>query len=119
VSHIVYVKCCVDEFFRFSRYGSDPSTCPKRKRFPRCFAMHQALGTTYDLMRCLWDGAVETFLLGRAIYSNVNGFLGGVAWSMLVARVCQLYPNAIAGAIVSRFFIIMHQWSVSSSLAER
>lgn len=48
--------------------------------------------------------------LGRAIYSNVNGFLGGVAWSMLVARICQLYPNAIAGAIVSRFFIIMYQW---------
>lgn len=47
---------------------------------------------------------------GRAIYSNVNGFLGGVAWAMLVARICQLYPNAIAGAIVSRFFIIMYQW---------
>jgi poly(A) polymerase len=50
---------------------------------------------------------------GRAIYSNVNGFLGGVAWAMLVARICQLYPNAVAGAIVSRFFIIMYQWCVS------
>ena len=29
---------------------------------------------------------------------------------MLVARICQLYPNAVAGAIVSRFFVIMHQW---------
>ena len=29
---------------------------------------------------------------------------------MLVARICQLYPNAVAGAIVSRFFIIMYQW---------
>jgi len=52
---------------------------------------------------------------GRAIYSNVNGFLGGVAWAMLVARICQLYPNAVAGAIVSRFFIIMHQWYGSNS----
>jgi poly(A) polymerase len=50
--------------------------------------------------------------VGRAIYSNVNGFLGGVAWAMLVARICQLYPNAIAGAIVSRFFIILYQWWV-------
>jgi len=49
-------------------------------------------------------------VIGRAIYSNVNGFLGGVAWAMLVARICQLYPNAVAGAIVSRFFIIMYQW---------
>jgi Poly(A) polymerase central domain len=49
---------------------------------------------------------------GRAIYSNVNGFLGGVAWALLVARICQLYPKALAGAIVSRFFIIMYQWCV-------
>ncbi|CAG8657195.1 Poly(A) polymerase [Rhizophagus irregularis] len=47
----------------------------------------------------------------RAIYSNVMGFFGGVAWAMLVARICQLYPNAIAGAIVSRFFRIMYQWN--------
>lgn len=46
----------------------------------------------------------------RAIYSNVMGFLGGVAWAMLVARICQLYPNEAAGAIVSRFFIILYQW---------
>jgi len=29
---------------------------------------------------------------------------------MLVARVCQLYPNAVAGAIVQRFFTIMSKW---------
>jgi poly(A) polymerase len=51
-------------------------------------------------------------LAERAIYSNVVGFLGGVAWAMLVARVCQLYPNEIAGGIVSRFFLIMLKWSV-------
>ncbi|CAG8772782.1 7817_t:CDS:2, partial [Acaulospora morrowiae] len=34
----------------------------------------------------------------------------GVAWAMLVARICQLYPNAIAGAIVSKFFRIMYKW---------
>ena len=52
---------------------------------------------------------------GRAIYSNVNGFLGGVAWALLVARICQLYPNATSGAIVSRFYIIMYQWYVIPS----
>jgi poly(A) polymerase len=29
---------------------------------------------------------------------------------MLVARICQLYPNAVAGAIVVRFFTIMSKW---------
>lgn len=48
--------------------------------------------------------------LGKAIYSNKNGYLGGVAWAMLVARICQLYPNAVAGAIVVRFFTIMSKW---------
>ncbi|KAL1932566.1 hypothetical protein VTP01DRAFT_8244 [Rhizomucor pusillus] len=46
----------------------------------------------------------------RDIYSNVMGFLGGVAWAMLVARICQLYPNACAASIVNRFFRIMYQW---------
>ncbi|KAF7302260.1 Poly polymerase pla1 [Mycena indigotica] len=59
-----------------------------------------------DSLRC-----IKLWAHKRAIYSNVNGFLGGVAWAMLVARICQLYPNAIAGAIVSRFFIIMYRWS--------
>ncbi|KAJ7865689.1 poly-A polymerase [Mycena leptocephala] len=59
-----------------------------------------------DSLRC-----IKLWAQRRAIYSNVNGFLGGVAWAMLVARICQLYPNAIAGAIVSRFFIIMYRWS--------
>ncbi|EIE77401.1 hypothetical protein RO3G_02105 [Rhizopus delemar RA 99-880] len=46
----------------------------------------------------------------RGIYSNVMGFLGGVAWAMLVARVCQMYPNACTASIVSRFFHIMSKW---------
>ncbi|CAG8647693.1 23645_t:CDS:10 [Cetraspora pellucida] len=46
----------------------------------------------------------------RAIYSNVMGFFGGIAWAILVARISQLYPNAIAGAIVARFFRIIYQW---------
>jgi poly(A) polymerase Pap1 len=72
--------------------------------------MYQTLGSTYVARFHMWCYNNHFAFVGRAIYSNVNGFLGGVAWAMLVARICQLYPNAIAGAIVSRFFIIMYQW---------
>ncbi|KAG0083445.1 polynucleotide adenylyltransferase [Podila epicladia] len=53
---------------------------------------------------------VKLWAQRRAVYSNMMGFLGGVAWAMLVARVCQLYPNACGATIISRFFSILHQW---------
>ena len=46
----------------------------------------------------------------RGIYSNVIGYLGGVAWAMLTARVCQLYPNATASVVLAGFFKLYAQW---------
>lgn len=46
----------------------------------------------------------------KAIYANMFGFPGGVAWAMLVARICQLYPNANGATIISKFFSIYLQW---------
>ena len=57
------------------------------------------------------NGVGLTSCLGRAIYSNVMGFPGGVAWAMLVARVCQLYPQAAAAVVVGKVFRLMSSWA--------
>ena len=40
----------------------------------------------------------------RQIYSNVLGYFAGVSLALLMARVCQLYPNALPNVLVTRFF---------------
>ncbi|XP_074650766.1 poly(A) polymerase beta-like [Tubulanus polymorphus] len=54
--------------------------------------------------------AIKLWAKKRGIYSNALGFLGGVSWAMLVARVCQLYPNAAAATLVQKFFMVYKTW---------
>ena len=54
--------------------------------------------------------AIKLWAKRHGIYSNVLGYLGGVSWAMLVARVCQLYPNSDAATLVQKFFLVFLKW---------
>ncbi|CAM0142754.1 unnamed protein product [Umbelopsis sp. WA50703] len=64
------------------------------------------LETFRNALKC-----IKLWARRRGIYSNAMGYLGGVAWAILVARVCQLYPNGCSATIISRFFRIYSTWS--------
>ncbi|OQS53507.1 hypothetical protein EHP00_2665 [Ecytonucleospora hepatopenaei] len=46
----------------------------------------------------------------RYCYGNAYGYFGGVAYSISVARICQMYPNYCAYDIVCKYFEVYAQW---------
>ena len=50
----------------------------------------------------------------RGIYSNVMGYLGGVAWAILTANICIICPYLSPNKLLNYFFRAYSEWDWSS-----
>lgn len=58
------------------------------------------------VLRC-----IKLWAKNRGIYSNALGYLGGVAWAILVANICKLYPNLPPNKLLYIFFHHYSSWN--------
>lgn len=54
---------------------------------------------------------IKLWAKSRGIYSNILGFLGGISWALLTAKICQLYPNFNVSQLICKFFKVYSIWN--------
>jgi len=47
----------------------------------------------------------------RGIYGSHFGFMGGTAWAICVARICQMFPQSDLSQLAVRFFRVLSRWN--------
>ena len=54
--------------------------------------------------------AVKLWAMRRCIYSNTLGYLGGVSYAIMVAKICQDYPDLEIPDLLHKFFTVYSEW---------
>ena len=54
--------------------------------------------------------AIKQWATVHGLYSNVLGFLGGINWAILVARICKQHPNDSPSKLLYFFFHTYANW---------
>ena len=55
--------------------------------------------------------AIKLWAKKRGIYGNVIGYPGGVAWAILVAKICQMFPKLKPNKLIRKFFDVYANWN--------
>ena len=55
--------------------------------------------------------AIKLWAKKRGIYSNSIGYPGGVAWAILVAKICKMFPNLLLNQLLRKFFDVYSSWN--------
>lgn len=85
----------------------------------KCIRSLNGVRVTDEILRSVPDvcnfqivlRAVKLWAKRNGCYSNSLGYLGGVSWALMVAKVCRLNPYAAASTILLRFFEFYVDWS--------
>lgn len=82
---------------------------------PRATYMISKLVPNYEnflvVLRC-----IRVWAKRRGLYGNKFGYLGGINCNILVAFVCQLFPEACPSTLLHRFFRVYSSWSWPSPI---
>jgi len=79
---------------------------------------------TYEILRRVPDvehyrtflRCIKLWARRRGVYSNIVGFPGGVAWAIMAAKACQLYPNMIPAQLLEKFFFLYKNWNFMNAV---
>eukprot|EP00826_Nyctotherus_ovalis_P066611 TRINITY_DN9864_c0_g1_i5.p1 TRINITY_DN9864_c0_g1~~TRINITY_DN9864_c0_g1_i5.p1 ORF type:complete len:541 (+),score=135.52 TRINITY_DN9864_c0_g1_i5:278-1900(+) len=54
---------------------------------------------------------VKAWAKRRCLYSSKIGYLGGISWAILTAKVCQLFPALAPNRLLEKFFAVFYKWN--------
>jgi len=54
---------------------------------------------------------IKVWAKRRDLYSNKVGFLGGISWAILTAKICQLFPMLPPNRLLEKFFSSYYKWN--------
>mmetsp|Transcript_27924 Transcript_27924/g.32286 ORF Transcript_27924/g.32286 Transcript_27924/m.32286 type:complete len:691 (+) Transcript_27924:71-2143(+) len=53
---------------------------------------------------------IKLWAKNKGVYSNAIGYLGGISWAIMTAKICQMFPRLLPNRLLRKFFKVYSQW---------